>query len=118
MVLKNIRSEGILLNGQPEQLQGITESVGQEPAAAQPAAAAAVSNESLAEPEAQLLPPDMPNERDAGADAALLADEPVIEVAGGAELLDSGVMRLPLVISYGGKKKRMSLNISLSPDSD
>jgi signal recognition particle receptor subunit beta len=116
MVLKSIRNDGILLKGQPEQLQGITESVTQEPLAAQPVATSAISNESMAEPEAQELYPDIPNDRDTGAVSVNLADEPVIEVAGGAELLEDGIMRLPLVISYGGKRKRMSLNISLSPD--
>ena len=116
MVLKCIRSEGLLLNELPEQLQGITESAAQEPLAAQPVATAATGNKSMAAPEEQELPPDIPNDRDTGAVSVNLADEPVIEVAGGAELLEDGIMRLPLVISYGGKRKRMSLNISLSPD--
>jgi signal recognition particle receptor subunit beta len=118
MVLKNIRNDGILLKGQPEQLHGITKSAGQEPLAAQPVAAAAIYNEPMTEPEAQLLPPDIPNEREADRVSAILAGEPVIEVAGGAELVEGGVMRLPLVISYGGQRKRMSLNISLSTNLD
>lgn len=118
MVLKNIRSDGILLKGEPEQLQGITESAGREPVAAEPVTTAAICNVSMAEPEAQLLTPDISNERDAGTISANLVDEPVIEVAGGAELLEDGVIRLPLVISYGGQRKRLSLNISLSTDLD
>jgi signal recognition particle receptor subunit beta len=118
MILKNIRSEGIHLKGEPELLQGITDSDVQEPAAMQTDAAAAIRTEAVAESEAQALPPDIANERAAGAVSTSNSDEPMIEVAGGAELLENGVMRLPLVISFRGTRKKMSLNISLSPDLD
>jgi signal recognition particle receptor subunit beta len=118
MILKNIRNDGILLKGQPELLQGIADSAVQEPVAVQPVAAAAIRTEAMAEPAAPVLPPNRANERDAGVVSAIFSEEPVIEVAGGAELLESGVMRLPLVISFKGVRKKMSLNISLSPDSD
>ena len=45
-----------------------------------------------------------------------LPEEPMVEVAGGPELLEGGGVRVPLSIKYDGKIKRMTLDISLYPE--
>lgn len=109
LVLKNIRAAGLELEGQPEQLQRITEPVAPEPPEAQPIADPASGGGAEAEP-AELASPaaEEPSET--------AAEEPVVEVAGGPELLAGGGVRLPLSIRYAGKVKRMTLDISLAPD--
>lgn len=109
LVLKNIRAAGLELDGQPEQLQRMTEPVTPESPEAQPIAepADAVAG---AEP-APLAPP-----AEAPSEAAV--EEPLVEVAGEPELLAGGGVRLPLSISYAGKVRRMTLDISLTPDQE
>lgn len=110
LVLKNIRAGGVELEGQPEQLQRMTEPAQPAPAEEPPAAGSVHGGGAETEAEAPAGAPVLP--------AAAAEEEPVVEVAGGPELLEGGGVRLPLAISYGGKVKRMTLDISLKPDRD
>ena len=46
----------------------------------------------------------------------LTKEQPVVEIAGVPEQLEGGGVRLPISISIGGKTKRLTLTISLTPD--
>ncbi len=104
MVLKGLRAGGLELEGEPEQLQRMTEAVAPKRDEAQPAADAVYGGEAVAEPASVSL-------SDAG-------EEPVVEIAGGPELLEGGRVRLPISVSFGGKTKRLTLTVSLTPDQD
>jgi len=112
MVLKGLRAGGLELQGEPEQLQRMTDAAAVERPEMQPAVDAVYGGESMAEPGAAAMP----------AVAALglsdAGEEPVVEIAGGAEQLEGGGVRLPIAISIGGKTKRLTLTISLAPDPD
>ena len=109
-VLKRLRDGGLELEGEPEQLQRMTEPVVPERPETQPAADAFYDGKSVAEPGAAAAPSaeSLPN----------AGEEPVVEVAGGPELLEGGGVRLPISIRYDGKVKRMALDISLTALSD
>lgn len=111
LVLKNIRAGGLELEGQPEQLQRMTEPAHPARTGEQPAAGSVPEGGAETEAEAPAGARDV-------LQAAAAEEEPVVEVAGEAELLGGGGVRLPLAISYGGKVKRMTLAISLTPDRD
>ncbi|HEY6873192.1 MAG TPA: ADP-ribosylation factor-like protein [Geobacteraceae bacterium] len=110
MVLKNLRAAGLDLQGEPEQLQRTAEPaaparpgtlpVAETPHGAGPGVSAGVPEPLMAAPSEQLLP--------------AVEEELLVEIVGGAELAEKGRVRLPLSIRYGGKEKRMTLDISLT----
>jgi len=104
MVLKGLRAGGLELEGEPEQLQRMTAADAPERDEAQSAADAVYGGEGVAEPASISL-----------SDAE---EEPAVEIAGGPELLEGGGVRLPISISFGGKTKRLTLTISLTPGQD
>lgn len=104
MVLKNLRAAGLELEGQPEQFQRMAE----------PAAPLVAEAGMRPEAEEQAAPPRQVATALAEEPSAASA-EPTVEFAGEAELLAGAVVRLPLSIRYGGKVKKMTLDISLSP---
>ncbi|RQW76768.1 MAG: hypothetical protein EHM51_02935 [Geobacter sp.] len=112
MVLNDIRTAGINLKGQPEELQQMTEPAGQEPGE-QPAAPA-FGGAAEVRPGVP-LPPE-PREVSVEEPSAAGGFEPVVEIAGGAGLGDDGVVRVPLSIRSGGKTTKVTLNISLTAD--
>lgn len=93
MVLKTLRESGLELAAEVE-------------AAAAPAAAV------TRETETPSLPVTGPEK------AGIEIEEPVIEFSGPPALLDGGSLRLPLVVRWGGREKRMAIQLSLSADQD
>ncbi|HEX8960512.1 MAG TPA: ADP-ribosylation factor-like protein [Geobacteraceae bacterium] len=107
MVLKSLRSAGLDLEGEPEQLQGVAE----PPAPSQQAPVAVQASQGEAAPGGAAGAEAPPAEK-----CPLLADEePLVEIVGEAEPLERGGVRLPLSIRYDGKVKRVALEISLTP---
>ena len=104
MVLKGLRAGGLELEGEPEQLQRMTEVVAVERPETLPSTVTDNGDEAVAEPASISL-----------SDAK---EEPAVEIAGGPELLEGGGVRLPISISFGGKTKRLTLTISLTPGQD
>ncbi|HYS44163.1 MAG TPA: ADP-ribosylation factor-like protein [Geobacteraceae bacterium] len=104
MVLKGLRAGGLELEGEPEQLQRMTEVVAVERPETLPSTVTDNGDEAVAEPASISL-----------SDAE---EEPAVEIAGGPELLEGGGVRLPISISFGGKTKRLTLTISLTPGQD
>jgi len=119
MVLKGLRAGGLELEGEPEQLQRMTEAVAVERPETQPVADAVHDGKSVVEPGAAASPQEaaaMPVR--AAVSLSDAGEEPVVEIAGGPELLDGGGLRLPIFIRCGGKIRKMALNISLTALSD
>lgn len=118
MVLKNLRSGGLELEGQPEQLQGMAEAPASERPESQPAAEAGHAAVTEPEPEAEIAATEALNPVTAEEPPAAEGNEPMVELAGEPELLEGGGVRLPLSIRCGGAVKRMTLDISLKTDLD
>ncbi len=109
MVLKDLRSAGLELEGEPEKLQRMAEPVvarGEAPDMQLPHGEAGLELSAGA----QVPPAEMRR--------SVAEEEPVVEIAGEAESLERGGVRLPLCIRYGGKEKRMAIEIFLTPHCD
>lgn len=117
MVLKGLRAGGLELEGEPEQLQRMTEPVAVERPEMQPAPDAVYGGEAVAK-QGAAAPQDAAMAALAALRLSDAGEEPVVEIAGGPEQLEGGGVRLPISISIGGKTKRLTLTISLTPDLD
>lgn len=118
MVLKNLRASGLELEGEPDQLRRMAEPGTAERAEAPTAVEAPCGVGEEAEPGAPAGATAPHEQGIAEEPPATSGDELVVEIAGEAEVLDRGGVRLPLSISYCGKVKRMKLDISLSLSDD
>lgn len=118
MVLKGLRAGGLELEGEPEQLQRMTEAVAVEHPETQPVADAVYGGETVAEPGAAAAPQEAAMAAFTAVSLTDAGEEPVVELVGGPEQLEGGGVRLPISIRFGGKTKRLALTISLTPDLD
>ncbi|KAF0220071.1 MAG: hypothetical protein FD174_1516 [Geobacteraceae bacterium] len=91
MVLKELRESGAELGAEEE-------------AAISPAT---VMTEE-APPSSQPVMPEEP--------AGIVAGEPTVDFLGEPELIGNGGVRLPLVVRYGGREKKVAINISITSE--
>jgi signal recognition particle receptor subunit beta len=118
MVLQGLRAGGLELGGEPEQLKRMTEAVAPDRPETQPVADAAYGGEAVPEPGAAAAPPEPSTAAPSAVSLSDAGEEPVVEIAGGPEMLEGGGVRLPISIRFAGKTKRLTLTISLTPDLD
>ena len=104
MVMKNLRATGLHLEGEAEQLQRMGE----------PAAAEWDDVQGTVPPPTEGMEPPVSGDAREQVQSAD-EEELAIEIAGDAEPLGKRGVRLPLSVSYGGKVKRMAIEISLAP---
>jgi hypothetical protein len=120
-VLKNLRESGLGLEQEPEPPAGLPAATmagrGEEPPIVE-TPSYATKGDSSTIPAVAAEAGTAASLSAAGETATADVEEPVIEMAGEPELLDTGRVRLPLKVLYGGREKKVAITVSFSLESD